>query len=360
LKNSYLTAGITLKHLFRLLRKNKISWQPKYLVRVFFLFQSACWSSLFALIDQSRFKKSLDAIEEIPAPIFIIGHWRTGTTLVHKLMSLDPNLSAPTLFQVAIPDGCLSSYKFYRPIMKFMVSEHRPMDMVKMGIDEPQEDEYALFRMTEFSPLEQLIFPQSPGYFLKKFNSFLPEGDRKDIWDNAILLFYKKLFFLSGKTIVSKNPFNSLRIAELRKNFPGARFIHIYRHPFKVIPSTINMFDIVQNQNCLNANGAKPTITEVSEVFDKIMTMIRQGLSTLPEESYYEIKFEDFESDPIQSLKSLYQSLKLEFSDEFGEKVRVYLKEIKDYKKNEFPLTQEEKNTISNILEYQMKYFHYL
>ena len=360
MKNSYLTAGITLKHLFRLLHRNKISCHPKYLFRLFFLFQSACWSSLFALIDKTRFSKSLETIEKIPAPIFIIGHWRTGTTLLHKIMSLDPNLKAPTLFDVAIPDGFLSSYKFYKPILQFMVSKHRPMDMVKMGIDEPQEDEYAIFRMTDFSPLERLIFPESAAFFLKNCDSFLPMGEKKMEWEKALLLFFKKLFYLSGKTIVSKNPFNSLRINELRKIFPEARFIHIYRHPFNVIPSTINMFTIVQQQNCLNKNGAKPTIAEVSEVFGNIMTVIRRDLSCLPKESYHEIKFEDFESDPIQSLKSLYQSLKFEFSDEFEKKVMIYLSEVKDYKKNEFHLTEEEKNTISNTLEHHLKYYHYL
>ena len=201
MKNSYLTAGITLKHLFRLLRRNTISFHPKYLFRLFFLFQSACWSSLFALIDKSRFAKSLDAIDKIPAPVFIIGHWRTGTTLLHKLMSLDPNLIAPTLFDVAIPEGFLSSYKFYKPIMQLMVSKHRPMDMVKMGIDEPQEDEYAIFRMTDFSPLERLIFPQSPGYFLLSCDSFLPEGEKKVEWEKSFYYFSRNFFTYQEKRL---------------------------------------------------------------------------------------------------------------------------------------------------------------
>jgi omega-hydroxy-beta-dihydromenaquinone-9 sulfotransferase len=359
LKNSYLTAGITLKHLFRLLHRNKISFQPKYLLRLFFIFQSANWSSLFALIDKKKFGKSLETIEKIPAPIFIIGHWRTGTTLLHKLMSLDPNFIAPTLFHVAIPDGFLSSYKFYKPIMKLMVSRHRPMDMVKMGIDEPQEDEYAIFRMTDFSPLEQLVFPAAPGYFLLNCDSFLPKDEKRSEWGKALLYFFKKLYLQSGKTIVSKNPFNSLRINELRKIFPEARFIHIYRHPFDVIPSTINMFDIVQRQNCLNNNIAKPTIAEVTKVFDHLMNVIRHDLSALPHESYHEIRFEDFESDPILYLKSLYQSLKIEFSDEFGKNVMNYMPELENYKKNEFHLTEEEKKYISTSLKHHMKFFRY-
>jgi omega-hydroxy-beta-dihydromenaquinone-9 sulfotransferase len=360
LRNSYLVAGISLKHLFRLLRRNKISYQPKYLFRLFFIFQSAFWSSLFSIIEKKRFGNKIKDIENIPGPIFIIGHWRTGTTLLHKLMSLDPNFSAPTLFQVAIPDGFLSSYKFYKPLMQLMVSEHRPMDMVKLGMDEPQEDEYAIFRMTDYSPLERLVFPESGEYFLMNCDSYIPQGKRKQEWDETLKYFFAKLYISSGKTIVSKNPFNSMRIKELRQIFPDARFIHIYRHPFNVIPSTIHMFDIVQEQNCLNKNKARPGISEVINVFNHFMTVIRNDLSSMPADKFYEIRFEEFEMDPIKSLKALYRSMGFEFSDGFGKNVTSYLSEIEDYKKNKFDLSSEEKNLILTSLEHHMKFYHYL
>jgi omega-hydroxy-beta-dihydromenaquinone-9 sulfotransferase len=312
------------------------------------------------LSDRIKFSKSLEAIGKIPGPVFIIGHWRTGTTLLHKLMSLDPNLIAPTLFHVAIPDGFLSSHRFYKTIMQLMLPKHRPMDMVKMGIDEPEEDEYAIFRMTDFSPLERLIFPEVPGYFLTNYNSFLPTGLKRKERENALILFYKKLYYLSGKRTVSKNPFNSLRINELRRIFPEARFIHIYRHPFEVIPSTIKMFDIVQKQNCLNRKGTKPTIAEVSGVFGRVMNVIRRDLASLPKDTYYEIKFETLNSDPIQSLKALYHSLNFKFSIEFEKKVRAYLSETNDYKKNKFNLSDEEKKTIISQVEHHMKYYKYI
>jgi omega-hydroxy-beta-dihydromenaquinone-9 sulfotransferase len=298
--------------------------------------------------------------KKIPDPVFIIGHWRTGTTLLHKLMSLDPNLIAPTLFHVAIPDGFLTSYRFYRPVMKMMVSPYRPMDMVKMGIDEPQEDEYALLRLTGYSPLTHLIFPESGKYYLDSVDSYLPEHLNIKEWEEAYLHFFRKLHLLSGKRVVSKNPFNSMRIKELRTIFPGARFIHIYRNPFCVIPSTRNMFRIVQRQNNLNKNMHDPTIPEVTAVFDRIMTSIRKSLSSLPAETYYEIRFEGLESNPVESLKGIYSHFRLDFSADFEAKVKNYVAEVKDYRKNEFQLTDEEKNFILQKLENHLKYYHYL
>src|SRR5437762_2297554 len=41
------------------------------------------------------------------APLFIIGHWRTGTTLLHELLILDPRHNFPTTFQCLCPDHFL-------------------------------------------------------------------------------------------------------------------------------------------------------------------------------------------------------------------------------------------------------------
>lgn len=343
----------------RLLYRNKISWKPRYLLRIAFILQSSVWSLLFSAIEKFRFHKKLGQTPKITNPIFIIGHWRTGTTFLHQLMGLDPNLTTPSLFQVAIPDSFLVSHRYYKPIMKTLLPEHRPMDMVKLGMDEPQEDEYAIFRITRFSPLEKLVFPDKPGYFLNDLEAYVPGKDELDKWGTALVDYYTKLHFLTGKRIVSKNPFNSFRIPELMTFFPDAKFIHIYRHPYAVIPSTIHMWDIVQRQNCLNNNVKRPSFEEVTTVFDKIITKIRRDLSSLPREKFVEVKFEDFEADPVSGLQGLYQALDLEFSEGFEKNIHSNLAELLDYHKNVFQLTGSEKEFINTRLHHLMNHYGY-
>ena len=359
MKNSYLTAGIKPGKLLELLLRNKISWNPNNIFRILFLLQSTIWPFFFALYEQIKFKKKLVAHPPVTDPIFIIGHWRTGTTFLHKLMSFDPNLYTPTLFDVAIPDSCLTSYQYFKPLMKLMVTKHRPMDNVIMGINEPQEDEYALFRLSGYSPLEKLIFPETKEYFLLNCTSFLPDKLYIENWRNNFLLFYKKLHYKSGKTIVSKNPFNSMRIKELMTLFPDARFIHITRHPFDVVPSTIHMFEIVQKQNILNSNFKRPTVNEITMVLKRILKTIFNDIQTIPNEKFYQIKFEDLERDPLTSLKKVYQSLNLSFSELLAQKIKSFLSENQDYKKNTYTLSLEEKEIISQSLKEQMDYLGY-
>jgi len=325
-----------------------------------FLVQSSLWSSIFAFFEEIRYGKAIRMMPPPDDPIFIIGHWRTGSTLLHQLMNLDPELSAPTLFEVALPDSFLTSYPYYKPVMKWLVDKFRPMDMVKLGMDEPQEDEYAIYRICRFSPLESLVFPKSKEYFLNRYDTYIPANDELVIWKEQLIRFYTRLFYKKRKTIVSKNPFNSFRIPLLISLFPKSRFIHIVRHPYDVVPSTIRMWDIVQQQNCLNSNAHRPTISEVVKVMDRLFTNINKDRGLVPSNRYTEVKFEELEKDPRATLQKIYQKFGLPFSIQFEKRLISFLDEVKSYKKNQFLLTEDEKATIRDQLTTFMQQFDYV
>jgi hypothetical protein len=325
-----------------------------------FIAQSAFWTAIFSFIESRRYGKRIAATPVPEDPIFIIGHWRTGTTLLHQLMNLDINLATPTLFQVAEPECFLCSRAYYKPIFRMVLPKHRPMDNVRIGMDEPQEDEYAIFRITDFSPLEGLVFPNDAGFFLSNASSFLPTSEKKrKQWETALLNYYRKLHFFHGKRIVSKNPFNSLRIKELAAMFPNARFIHIYRHPYDVIPSSINMWRIVLEQNRLNRKGTCPGIAEAIGILDKVTTTIRKDLRYLPDENFIEMKFENLEKDPVGQMRELYTRIGLPFNEDLAGKMKSFMDDLSlNYNKNEFCLTEKEKQQIDEGLKHHMQFFN--
>ena len=359
MKDSYLLAGIKLDQLFRLLRRNQLTYNSKTIFRLAFLFQSACWSSFFSWIEKARYNNLLQKSPFPDDPIFIIGHWRTGSTFLHQLMNLDKNLCAPTLFQVAVPDSFLVSYPYYRPIFRQVVSEHRPMDQVKIGMDEPQEDEYAIYRMTNFSPLENLVFPKSESYFLNHGSPFLPSGDQLVEWKKDVKEFFRKLYLKNGKRIVSKNPFNSFRIKTLYEMFPNARFIHIVRHPNCVVPSTIHMWNILQEQNSMNTKGTHPVFPEVVGVLKNLLETVEREREDLPPGTMIQIRFEDLEASPVEVLKSIYREFGMPFSVGFENGINDFMRQNQFFKKNIFSLSPEEKATIARELEDQIKSCHY-
>ncbi|MBM3435461.1 MAG: sulfotransferase [Bacteroidetes bacterium] len=355
MKHSYILAGTVLRTLLKLLFKFGVSMKPGRILRALFLVQNGIWAALFKRMERGRYGHLLEKFPVPDDPVIIIGHWRTGTTFLHQLMNLDPNLAAPTVFQVSIPDSFLVSKKYYQPIMTAMISSVRPMDNVKLGIDEPQEDEYALYKLTLDSPLNDLIFPKTNKYFLKRFENFDPAD--KAAWQKAIKEFCRKLAFESKKRIVMKNPFHSMRILLLRETFPNARFVHIHRHPYKVVPSTINMWNIVGTQNILKGKWVKPNVEDVSVVLDRMLDKIRTDLAILPSEVYCEVNFDDLDTDPVNELKKVYKAVGLEYTQEFESNVRQFLHDLGDYKKNTYVLTEDEKELIRTRLA--SHFYHY-
>lgn len=355
MKSAYLIAGMRLSTFMKIIMKNGMSLYPKYLVRFLFLFQNGIWASIFLRKEKKLYYKKLKEYKLPDNPIIIIGHWRTGSTFLHQLLTLDQSLVTSNVFQGSIPDSFLTSRKSYEPIMSRALKGTRPMDQVKLSMDEPLEDEYALFRLSGYSPLEKLIFPKSKNYFLNYSTQFLPKAEKLEEWKNAVKYFYKKLTIENNKTILIKNPFHSLRIKELNEIFPNARYIHIMRHPHKVVPSTIRMWDIVGTQNAMNNKWQKPNIEDTSILLDKMLKQIDNDLKLLPKERYCEIKFEELEKDPLKEIQLIYKHLNVEFSSEFEKQISRFLNSVKEYKKNKYVMLEGDKLSISNILKSWME-----
>ena len=348
---------MTFGRLSRLLARNNISWTPATAGRLLFLLQGSFWSSIFAAAEDLRFGRRLETMHFGENPVFIIGHWRTGTTLLFKLMSLDEQFTAPTMFQAAEPDSMLTSREYYKPVMKIFMKGTRPMDNVKVGMDEPQEDEYALFRLTGRSPLERLVFPVNGSYFLEEWAA--QKTTSKDQENDMVQLkkFFTKIQYLRNGIMLSKNPFHSFRIRSLRQAFPGARFIQIHRHPFSVVPSTMNLWDILLKENTLNNTIHKHTVQEICRGMDLLREKITEGTAELPPGSYAEIRFEEMEKDAVNSIRGLYSALGLKFPENMKGKIEKYMAENRNFQKNRFMLSEEEKTVIrSQLNDYMRKY----
>ncbi len=351
MKASYVAIGISTSKLFKMLKMNNFLYNPRYFFRLILLLQNAFWCSIFKRVEKKKFHKVIVKQAVPQKPVFIVGHWRTGSTFLHQLMSLDKNFATSSVYQVTVPECFISFEKYFKPTMRKMMGTKRPMDNVTFGPDAPQEDEFALLRMTLESPLYRIVFPKKSKYFLSDYESFMNENRMSEKWKQSLLYFYKKLTFGNNKQVLIKNPFHSMRIQTLCDVFPDARFIHIYRNPFDVIPSTIRMWDIIARQNCMNRKWTKPDVTEVSKLYQTMLNKIEADLSLMPEGRVSTVKYETFEKQPLEEIKRIYNEIGAEFHKELEEKIEKFLEDEKDFKKNEHRLNPEEIKIISKSLE---------
>ncbi len=327
--------------------RNK-GFSVKYFGRLAFLLNAGIWSSIFSITEKKRFAKQLKNAKTPDDPLIIIGNWRTGTTLLHQLLAQDPQFTTPTVYQVSNPDHFLISKKYYKPIMSKALGNKRPMDNVKLGIDEPQEDEYALLKTLKNTPLEELLFSGKTSFFNPN-KMMLPSSEEQQ-FIQQIRYFCKKLAFNKNARVLLKNPFHSMRINALIKAFPGAQFIHITRDPEAVIPSAIHMWNIVGKQNMLKGNFKSPSVKEIANTYNVIVNEVRKSFKTLDKTQKIEVKFENLEKYPVNCINNIYQQLNIEFTPEYEKNLKQYCEALKKYKKNRYNLSSQDKSQIKNML----------
>lgn len=354
--HSYLLTGLRMGPLARLLRERGFSPTPRNLARLLFVMQNGLWASILTRREKARSGREF---VDYPVPrdaVFIIGHWRTGSTFLHQLLSQDSRFVAPTMFQAAFPDCFRVAARYYRPIMRAMVVK-RPMDHVRMGFDDAQEDEFALLKLTLDSPLLDIVFPVKKGYFISHYDDFIP-SDREG-WKEKLMEFCRRLRRNSGRTLLLKNPLHSLRIPLLLEAFPDARFIHIHRHPYRVAASSMNLWKVMIDDNLLKGKPYYPTLEEVTDGMKKFYDVIERDSGLLAEGKFFEISCEALVGDPVGEISALYSHMGLEFTSESERTLHSYLESTKDFRKNSYIFTDREKEEVYSRMERVFNKYHY-
>jgi Sulfotransferase family len=99
--------GMTLGDWWSLLRRHRFAIDPQHWPRALVQTAVSLSNSVGARFERRRFGRRIDATQLQP-PLFILGHYRSGTTHLHNLLALDPQFAAPTFFQALNPHTFLS------------------------------------------------------------------------------------------------------------------------------------------------------------------------------------------------------------------------------------------------------------
>jgi len=356
--HSYILTGIRMGPLLTLIRRHGFTPTPRNIGRMLFIFQNAFWASFHAWREKKVYGEKLKSWTAPDDPVIIIGHWRTGSTFLHQILALDEQFITPSFFQAAFPESFLVSERYFRPIIGALVSK-RPMDNVRLGFDDAQEDEFALVKLTLDSPLLKVVFPAKSGYFINDLQDFNPVEEKKEMWKEKLTAFCTRIHRDSGRIILLKNPAHSLRIPFLCETFPRARFIHLHRHPYKVVASSLHLWKVMARDNQLKGKPCFPDLKEITEGLIKFYTVIGRDLAALPEKRYCEVSYEDLEADPVSEVNAIYKALGLEFTGIFESRIRSFLEKARDFKKNSYNFDDAQKMQVYHLMKKQFEFYHY-
>jgi hypothetical protein len=274
----------------------------------------------------------------VQPPVFILGHPRSGTTFLQYVLSKDPNFAFCSTAEGLMPNIFLTAGGFAKKILDMFMPDTRPQDNVKAGADLPVEEEFAMGSMSNTSWVHGLYFPKN---IYKCFDQYVTFGDG----DAAVKAHWKKHFDMllkkfsvryPDKSLLLKSPANTGRLKELYELYPNARFIHIYRNPFKVYPSNERLYEKILPIIGFQKVDGEFMKAHILYAYEKMYTKYLSDRLLIPASQLVEISYEDFISDPVQKTKHIYQHLSL---GSFEEALPFFRKELErnaDYTPNTY------------------------
>jgi omega-hydroxy-beta-dihydromenaquinone-9 sulfotransferase len=334
--------GCNMPAWLRLATKNYCAVNPLFIPAALITTGVSMGHSVLQFIQESLYGSRLDRTPIAHPPLFIIGHWRTGTTLLHELLALDPRHNFPSTSACLEPNHFLLTDSLTRTIFGWLLPRERPMDAMKVDWNKPQEDEFALCLMGAPSPYLTIAFPNNA----PKDQAALDLDGLKPpdlaLWKRKFVGFLKRLTYRDPRRLVLKSPTHSCRIPTLLELFPDAQFVHIVRNPYVVFPSTVNLWKSLYDVQGLQFPTYRGLEEHVFSTHTHLYERIEQGKKLIPTGNFHELRYEDLVARPVEELQKMYQALGMDGFDRYRPRLEDYLKANADYKTNRWPPMSDE------------------
>jgi hypothetical protein len=195
---------------------------------------------------------------QVRAPVFVVGHARSGTTLAHRLLCGDERFSTFRYWELMLPsliekklvhavawlDRAALGGRIERRLQAWEQRKFGPTQHIhKMGLNIPEEDDLIFqsscasgFWMTKLPYMGELDFfhvDRRPPAARRRLMRFYRECVRRQLYLNG-----------AERIHISKNPTWCGRVETLLEVFPDARFVIPYRNPQETIPSLLKLMHV--------------------------------------------------------------------------------------------------------------------
>ncbi len=317
--------------------------------------------SSLAPIEKLLFKKQVSQVNFNHPPVFIIGHWRSGTTYLHNLLSQDKQFAYFTTYQSLFPHTALLGRHIFKPFVKRILPKSRPVDHIKLSADYPQEEEFALGNMNPYCFYYWWYFPERLRELFCKYMLF-EDVDSKVIkrWKHDYqLLASKAILNTKGKILLSKNPPNSTRIGILNELFPGARFIHIHRNPVEVYCSTKKFFLQTLPDLTLKNYNESAIIDDIFFLYENVMRQIFKQKSLIKDSKFRSVSYDDLLQNPLHEIEIIYKQFDIGDFNHSKRNFQKYLQTQITHQTGKYSITQEELDRILDNWGFVMEKLSY-
>lgn len=340
-------SGSSLSNWLNVLAENHFDIDFQFIPRAIYVTAMMTVLAPFRYYEHKKFHKKLVKVN-VKEPIFIIGHFRSGTTFLHYLLGQDQQLGYVSTFETMTPGMIIANEEMFRDLVKNHLPAKRPMDDLEMHANLPYEEEYAIANMSKYSFYHGWYFPRNWNYYLDKYVLFNTSSKKEiDAWKKTYDYFLKKITYKNnGNHVLLKSIVNTARIKHLVEMYPNARFIHIHRNPYHVYKSTWKLYQKILPIFSFQHIDTKTLDKHILETYKKIYTAFLSNKQLIPKENLMEFSYDEFIKKPVNTLKKTYDHLRLTSYNQAKPAFDAYAEKHKNYKASTYTFTSEEKQKI--------------
>jgi len=302
----------------------------KFMVWFLFLFPLVLFWGWFGFLLDNLFYRSY-LRQKINKPLFLIGNFRSGTTLLQRIIAKDEvNFSAMQSWEIFVVPS-ISLRRFFhglsavdnligKPLKRFLFGwERRVIRSLKKhsaGIKEYEEDE-GVFLFLWAGLVRWTFYPRrvNSEKFLF-FDSAVPRWYRKRLMNFYTRIIRRHLYLRKGRHYLSKNPASTTKIASILEAMPQARFVYIVRNPYDTIASNFDFFRYAWSQ-VDEVDESCPNSDFLLEMIKTFYDYPLKALAKLPEDRYIIVRFDDLVANPKETVLGIYNKLGYEAGENF-------------------------------------------
>ncbi len=291
----------------------------------------------FTIIEKLRWTDRLENYELPQPPTFIVGHWRSGTTHLHNLLSKDPQFRFIDFGQTAMPHNILgNNVNLARKIIASVLPKKRGYDNVELTIDSPQEEEMALGSLSPLGYYTVYYFPQSMKRHFDRtvFFEGVTPGEIEDFRQAYRTLVKKLSIAYEGRPLLFKNPPSTARLTLLKQLFPKARFIYIHRNPFEVFASSLNRYYRLMQAFAWQEFSDVDFEEMVFYKYRRLLGAYLEQRKKIPGHEIVETSYDAVTERPMEEIGRLYDALRIPGKEEALQAIGPYAESKRDYQRN--------------------------
>ena len=354
------SAGSSLLNWLRVLAENRfrIDWQ--FIPRALYVTLMIALFTPFRFYEKLKFDEKVRKLHVAP-PLFIVGHFRSGTTFLHYLMGHDHNLGYVSTFETMTPWVFLGSEKIFKGVVRKYLPEKRPMDDLEADVSFPYEEEYALANLSPYSFYNGWYFPKNMERYFRKYVLFdSAPSEAIEEWKKTYrYLLQKETCKHNGKRILLKSPVNTGRIKLLLELFPDAQFIHICRNPYEVYLSTWRLYEKILPIFAFQHIERDVMDHIILSFYKGVYERYLEERHLIPRENLAEIRYEEFYRDPVVNLEPIYEQLGITHFHRAKPAFQKFADGYKNYRPNHYDIGDDIREKIYREWKFAFDAFGY-